>query len=408
MPASHNGWCPRKVGAVGHRTLSLLVVALFALCACGEGHSDEGVTPRHSLPPTLSQQADPPTRPIQPSQLCDSGRGFSFRDTAAARASGARSPQLAAAPWLLAGEALRAAEGSHGRRLFAYQHQGDVRQVVTVERVQPSGLWLILRNTACLTHRSPSGPACGDIVSFRGTTYRRPISKGPGTTEQIGVGRAFGQGSLPACADISQYAGEGEHLVGPLAPVTVYQQEEARASDIVVTSPLPEARLYESTALQSSAAPDTSVPPCRADRTRLAVVLTGSTMSQPFADIAITNTGLASCGLRGYPQIQAWGHEGVTETIRSRRLGILVHHGIYERADRGARRLIVQPGRAAFFSVGTGAAYQGGLHPIIINRLCVTLPGTRSAQSLSVKLLATRPPGRRVPVGITAVRAVQK
>jgi len=92
------------------------------------------------------------------------------------------------------------------------------------------------------------------VVAFHETVYRRPTDKGAGTTEQIGVGRPFGQGSLPACTDIGQYAGEGEHLIGPLAPVTVYQQQEAPASDIVVTSPLSEPRLYESPLLQASAA----------------------------------------------------------------------------------------------------------------------------------------------------------
>ena len=92
------------------------------------------------------------------------------------------------------------------------------------------------------------------MVAYHETVYRRPTDKGAGTTEQIGVGRPFGQGSLPACTDIGQYAGEGEHLIGPLAPVTVYQQQEAPASDIVVTSPLSEPRLYESPLLQASAA----------------------------------------------------------------------------------------------------------------------------------------------------------
>ncbi len=149
-------------------------------------------------------------------------------------------------------------------------------------------------------------------------------------------------------------------------------------------------------------------PTCSADRTRLAVVSTGSTMSQPFADIAVTNAGTASCLLRGYPRIEAWGNAGGTNTNQSVRMGILIHHGIYERVDHGPLPVIVKPHHAAFFSVGTGAAYQGGLHPITIDRLSVALPGTQSAKTLSLNLLATRPVGRRIPVGVTAVRPAQK
>ena len=158
----------------------------------------------------------------------------------------------------------------------------------------------------------------------------------------------------------------------------------------------------------STGSPELSPPMCDAGRTRIAVALTGSTMSQPFADISVTNTGTASCELRGYPQIEAWGHEGLQDTARSVRLGILIHHGIYERADQGPRRVIVQPHQAAFFSVGTGAAYQGGAHPIVITRLVVTLPGTQSPRTLPLDLIASRPVGQGIPVGITAVRPAQQ
>ena len=131
-------------------------------------------------------------------------------------------------------------------------------------------------------------------------------------------------------------------------------------------------------------------------------------MSQPFADIAVTNTGAASCQLKGYPQIQAWGHRGWKAATQSVRLGIIVHHGVYERADNGPRRVTVQPRQAAYFSVGTATAYQGGLHGIIINRLSATLPGTQSPKALLINLAATRPQGRRIPVGVTALRPAQK
>lgn len=160
-------------------------------------------------------------------------------------------------------------------------------------------------------------------------------------------------------------------------------------------------------ATRPSRLPMASPSPCDAARTRLAVVLTGSNMSQPFLDVAVTNTGTAACTLKGYPQIEAWGHEGL-QAMRSVRLGIVVHHRIYERPDSRPRRVIVQPSDAVFFSVGTITAYEGGRYPIIIDRLAVTLPGMHAARSLPINLLATSPSGERIPVGVTAVRRVQK
>jgi hypothetical protein len=137
------------------------------------------------------------------------------------------------------------------------------------------------------------------------------------------------------------------------------------------------------------------------------VALTGSVMSQPFVDIAVTNLGTASCLLKGYPRIEAWGHAGTKDATQSDRLSLRIRHGVYERTDHGPRRIVLQPHDAAFFSVGTGTAYQGGLHPIMIKRLAVTLPGTRTPKMLSISLIATRPVGRRIPVGITALSSNQ-
>jgi hypothetical protein len=138
------------------------------------------------------------------------------------------------------------------------------------------------------------------------------------------------------------------------------------------------------------------------------VVVTGSAMSQPFADIAVTNRGSTSCSLEGYPHIEAWGHPGTPGATISQRLNIRVRHGIYERTDPGPRRVILHPHDVAFFSVGTGTAYQGGLHPFVIERLAVTLPDARAPQMVSVDLVATRPVGRRIPVGITALGLTEK
>ena len=156
---------------------------------------------------------------------------------------------------------------------------------------------------------------------------------------------------------------------------------------------------------------DTGAPPptkCHVTQTRLAVVLAESTMSQPVADIAVTNTGTKACALKGYPQLKAWGNEGFKAPDRAFPLGIHTHHGVYERANNEPRRVLIEPGESAFFSVGTGTAYQGGREMFTISRLAVTLPGTHLARAVRLHLLATSPRERPFPVGITPLRSVQK
>lgn len=170
----------------------------------------------------------------------------------------------------------------------------------------------------------------------------------------------------------------------------------------------PPAETVIQTARSPQAQPKSPKPPrprtCQADQVRIAVTLTGSTMSQPFSDIAVTNTGAASCVVRGYPRIQVWGHRGWQDSqAPTQHLGILVHHGLYERVDQGPHRVVVRPHHDAFFSIGTGTAYQGGLHIMTLTRLAVTPPGTHLSKTVSVSLLATRPPGQKIPVGITAI-----
>lgn len=152
--------------------------------------------------------------------------------------------------------------------------------------------------------------------------------------------------------------------------------------------------------------PTTSSPAplqrCKADKMRLSVALSGSTMSQPFDDISITNVGTRECVLTGYPQIAVAGHRGwPSQLAPSVPVGITVHHRIYERIDPGPHRVVVPPQHQVFFSIGTADAYDGPMFTLM--RLTVILPGTRSPKVLPVSLLANGPPGRKIPVGLTAV-----
>lgn len=144
---------------------------------------------------------------------------------------------------------------------------------------------------------------------------------------------------------------------------------------------------------------------CRAAQLRLVVARSGSVMSQPFADLEIRDTAATPCLLRGYPAIAAWGHHGWTRRPGTQlvRLGLVLHHGLYERRDPGPHPVVVGPHHPGLFSIGTATAYQGGLHPIMIDRLVVVLPGVRTPLRVHLSLVATRPSGARIPVGVTAV-----
>jgi hypothetical protein len=106
--------------------------------------------------------------------------------------------------------------------------------------------------------------------------------------------------------------------------------------------------------------------------------------------------------LTGYPQIAVAGHRGwPSQGAPSAAVGITVRHGIIERGDHGPHRVVVPSGHQAYFSVGTADAHNGPL--LTLTRLTVILPGTRIPEVLPVSLLANGPPGRKIPVGITAI-----
>jgi hypothetical protein len=67
--------------------------------------------------------------------------------------------------------------------------------------------------------------------------------------------------------------------------------------------------------------------------------------------------------------------------------------------------VVVRPQGRVFFSIGTATAYQGGRHILILTRLSVGLPRTRSLNAVQIDLPATRFPGRKIPIGITAITA---
>jgi hypothetical protein len=144
-------------------------------------------------------------------------------------------------------------------------------------------------------------------------------------------------------------------------------------------------------------------PRCESSSLAAHVVEFGSTASQPFLVISLTNEGTTGCHLRGYPAIAAIGHRAYThETTRS--LDIAVQHeSIYERRDPGPRRVELDPNGNAFFALGTATAFDLPVYEI--TRLDITPPGSRIALRLRVTMPATGPANKPIPVGLTALQS---
>jgi uncharacterized protein DUF4232 len=138
--------------------------------------------------------------------------------------------------------------------------------------------------------------------------------------------------------------------------------------------------------------------PCRGSDLTGRVEVSESVMSQPFVDVVLVNAGPAPCQLSGYPDVAVRGHP--VGEAGSRPIAIDVRHGVYERTDPGPTRLSLDPGDAAVFSLGTGTAYGGGLHLLVVTDVFVRL--VAGTVPIRVRMYATGPPGRHVPVGVTA------
>jgi photosystem II stability/assembly factor-like uncharacterized protein len=146
-----------------------------------------------------------------------------------------------------------------------------------------------------------------------------------------------------------------------------------------------------------------TIPPtCRSRQLTARISTTGSVMSQPFATIALRNHSPHRCTLRGYPRLTGFGHVAHAPISR---LAIRPRQGsIYERDDPGPHTVLLATNQVATFDVGTGTAYQGGLHLLTITRLAITPPGDTSPLTLHPRMYASHWPGAPVPFGITALQ----
>lgn len=128
----------------------------------------------------------------------------------------------------------------------------------------------------------------------------------------------------------------------------------------------------------------------------------GSTMSQPFLTVTLTNTRRMACRLHGYPALTITGTEQGTP-IGPR--DIVVRHGpTYERPDPGPTWLTLRPREVASFTLGTAVAYGERDGSITLSRMVIPLKPGDHPLSIAMTMAASAPPGKRIPVAETALR----
>jgi hypothetical protein len=178
-----------------------------------------------------------------------------------------------------------------------------------------------------------------------------------------------------------------------------------------ITSPVSTSQVgpSPSSAGSSTAAPSVSQPAvggsasssaqaafqtCTTDRVRATLTAGGSVASQPYAAVALTNTGTSPCTLRGYPVVtftSATGN-GIATTAS--------HGSTYEVSDPGPTDVTIGPGDSAHFTLGTGTAAGG---PEVAMAYALVSWGSGSPVRVRVDLAGSAARnGDPIPVTITA------
>lgn len=146
----------------------------------------------------------------------------------------------------------------------------------------------------------------------------------------------------------------------------------------------------------------TVMGPCRPDQLHAAVVGQDSVMSQPFVDIRLVNRGSARCRLDGYPGIRVLSSTPTSYPLH----GVHVKHGAFVRGGEPPRAVVLARGAAAYLTVETAVAYQGGLHIFTLTDVAITLPGSPGALRLRLHLDASRAPHGATEIAVSPFRAL--
>jgi hypothetical protein len=141
---------------------------------------------------------------------------------------------------------------------------------------------------------------------------------------------------------------------------------------------------------------------CDAADLKAELVAHGGEASQTFSVLVLTNQTKTECSVTGYSSIAAFGHtvSGPVGVLR-----VAISHGTYFRPDPGPHLVLLAGGQSASCVVETKMAYSGGANPDTITQLRIAPPGSATGETIDVNLGATGPPGKPVPMAITALVA---
>jgi hypothetical protein len=124
------------------------------------------------------------------------------------------------------------------------------------------------------------------------------------------------------------------------------------------------------------------------------VTASDSVASQPFAAVALRNTGSAPCTLRGYPDVAFLSVAGASITTA------VSHGSTYEVPDPGPVDVTIGPGDSAHFTLGTLTATGG---PVVGMPDVLVSWGSGAALKVRVDLAgAAARDGEPIPVIVTA------
>jgi hypothetical protein len=144
----------------------------------------------------------------------------------------------------------------------------------------------------------------------------------------------------------------------------------------------------------ASSSTNTVFPACTTSGVQASVTASGSVASQPFAAVAVKNTGSAVCTLSGYPVVTFTSATGTG--IPS----VASHGSTYEVSDPGPTDVTIGPGDSAHFTLGTVTAAGGS---VVAMPYALVSWGTGAPVQVRVDLAGSgAKDGDPIPVTITA------
>ena len=130
------------------------------------------------------------------------------------------------------------------------------------------------------------------------------------------------------------------------------------------------------------------------------LVANGGEASHTFSLLVLTNQRKTACSIDGYPTLAMIGR---TASGNAGVLPVAISHGTYFRPDPGPHLVLLAQRQSASCAIETEMAYSGGTNPDMITELSIAPSDSATSETIRIDLGATGPPGKPVPIAITAL-----